>query len=277
MQLTPRYDTEPVITLDGPPSAILAPVVRQRRRLAETLSRFGADQWNHASRCAGWSTRDVIVHLDSTNSFWAFSIASAVRGEPTQFLATFDPVTSPAQLAAASDLSAGEVLQRFQASNDAFIATMERLADDDWSRPAEAPPGHISISALAHHALWDSWVHERDILLPLGMEHAVEADEVAASLRYAAALGPALACTRGCSATGVMAIAATSPTISATVGINTAVAVRSGSAIDADLTLAGDAIDLLEALSMRQPLQQDIAAQHAWMLGGLAETFDATR
>ena len=37
MQLTPRYGSDPLIVLDGPPAAIVAPVIAQRRRLVEVL------------------------------------------------------------------------------------------------------------------------------------------------------------------------------------------------------------------------------------------------
>ena len=42
----------------------------------------------------------------------------------------------------------------------------------------------------------------------------------------------------------------------------------------ADLTLVGPAAELVDALSIRAPLSQTIPAETAWMLGGLATTFD---
>ena len=277
MQLSPRYGTDPIVTLDGQPDAIVEPAVRQRRRLAATLASFDDAQWSHASRCEGWSSRDVIVHLDSTNTFWTLAIAAGVRGEPTQFLSTFDPVTSPAQLVAGSaDVSTKEVFERFVASTEAFVDLLQSLEGDDWSALAEAPPGHIGVSAVVHHALWDSWVHERDILLPLGIAPAVEPDEVAACLRYGAALGPALAVTRGESNRARLTVAVTQPDLSIVVDIGDRVAVRSGPA-QSDLHLTGDAVELLEALSIRRPLGQPIPAGSAWMLSGLSDTFDAPR
>ncbi len=274
MKLTPRYGINPIIRLDGEPSAILAPATRQRRRLAAALASFGDEQWAHPSRCAGWSNRDVIVHLDSTNSFWAFSIAAGQRGEPTTFLATFDPVASPAELvAAAKDLSAHEVLDRFEKSTAALEATLGALADDDWLALAEAPPGHISISALAHHALWDSWIHERDVLLPLGIAPDEKPDEIAACLRYVAALAPALSLTIGTSNNGTLGVAATNPDTAFVVEISDHVHVGTGSA-PADLRLTGDAVELVEALSIRRPLAQSIPTDFSWMVSGLARIFD---
>ena len=277
MQLTPRYGAQPVITLDGPPAAIAGPLIRQRRRLATALASFTDEQWSHPSRCAGWSNRDVIVHLDSTNTFWSMSIAAGVHGEPTRFLATFDPVASPAQLVAGSgDVSTGEVLARFVASTDALVGLCSSLDHAGWSAAAEAPPGHVSVSAVAHHALWDSWVHERDVLVPLGLAPEPEADEVAACLRYVAALGPALALKRGAAGSGVLAIDATGPDVVVVVDIGEQVVVRAGAAgaPTVELRLAGDAVELLEALSVRRPLTQLIPADSVWMLRGLSDTFD---
>lgn len=274
MLLTPRYGTDPVITLDGPPGAIAGPVIRQRQRLAAVVASFDDGHWAHPSRCDGWSGRDVIVHLESTNTFWTYAIAAGLRGEPTQFLATFDPVASPAQLVAGSSgVSTNEVLDRFVASSDSLVGLLESLGDDDWSSLAEAPPGHLSISAVAHHALWDSWVHERDILLPMGIAPDQEDDEVAACLRYVAALAPALAINSGINDTGTLSIAATNPDISIVVEIGDRVVVRDGTTV-ADLNLAGDAVDLIEALSLRRPLDEPGAASSSWILAGLSEAFD---
>ena len=200
MLLIPRYGTDPVIVLDGDPSAIAEPVIRQRRRLTALLADLDDEQWAHPSRCAGWSSRDVILHLDSTNNFWSFSIAQARRGEPTTFLATFDPVASPVQLVNdAGAISNAETLDRFTASTEALVTVLESLDADGWTTLAEAPPGHISVSALAHHALWDSWIHERDIVLPLGRTPVEEHDEIAASpaLRRRAVAGVRAQCRFG--------------------------------------------------------------------------------
>ena len=278
MQLTPRYGTEPLITLDGSPRDIAEPAIRQRLRLATTLATFTEEQWAHHSRCEGWSNRDVVVHLDSTNSFWAFTISEGLRGAPTQFLATFDPVTSPAQLVTgASDRRTEEVLASFTASAAALTDLWVALGDDGWAATAEAPPGHVSISTVTHHALWDSWVHERDILLPLGIAAAEEADEIAACLRYAAALGPALAVNNGTALRGLLGINVTQPSVSAVVEVGDHVHVGSTADTAPDVTLTGGAVALLEALSIRMPLEQSIPEEHRWMLTGLAEVFDVAQ
>jgi uncharacterized protein (TIGR03083 family) len=274
MLLNPRYGPDPVLTLDGDPAAIAAPAIRQRRRLAATLATLDDEQWRHPTRCQGWTARDVIVHLDSTNSFWSLTTAAATRGEPTQYLATFDPVASPAHMVArANETSPAEVLDRFVASTDSLADLWSSFGDADWSAVGEAPPGHISVSAVTHHALWDSWVHERDVLLPLGIDATEEPDEVTSCLRYVAALGPALDLNRGNPRRGALAVRASDPAVEAVVEIGDRVHVRTGAG-DADLCLSGSAVELLEAFSIRRPFPQQPPAETSWIVQGLSTTFD---
>src|SRR5882757_9046732 len=164
MQLTPRYDGPPVIAIEVGPQDMAVPVMRQRRRLQDLLATFGEEQWAHQSRCAEWRVQDVVTHLWEVNTFWTYSIQCGLNGEPTRFLATFDPVASPAKsVGRARDRSTAEVFTAFAESNDGLAATLDSLDDDGWNTVAEAPLGHIAIRALACHALWDGWIHERDI------------------------------------------------------------------------------------------------------------------
>lgn len=280
MQLNPRYGDDPIITLEGPGSAVLEPAVRQRRRLADTLVGFTEEQWLHPSRCEGWATRDVIAHLDTTNSFWTFSITSGLSGEPTRFLTDFDPVASPpALIAASAELSTDELLARFTSSTDALADLLGTIDEEGWQTLAEAPPGHLSIAALVHHALWDAWIHERDVLVPLGLDQERHDDEVAACLRYAASLSPAFALSLGQERSGRLAVQVSDPELSFVVEVDGRAAVRD-TTLDAmgepaELVLTGDAVELLEGLSLRAPLDQAVPEETAWLLSGLAVAFDA--
>ena len=106
--LTPRYDATPVLTVDvrgaGP-----HPLVQQRRRLEAPARRpLARTSGSTPAAATGGRVQDVVTHLISTNGFWALSIdARRWRGEPTRFLAAFDPVASPAQLVDAGAGHAG--------------------------------------------------------------------------------------------------------------------------------------------------------------------------
>lgn len=279
MEITPRYGGPPIIQLGGDPAAIATPVARQRRRLESVLGALTDEQWRAPSRCEGWTTQDVVSHLVTVNRFWAFSIGAGLNGQPSQFLRDFDPVASPAQMVAAEQgTPPAQTFANFADSNATLLAALDALDTAGWSTLAEAPPGHITISALAHHALWDAWVHERDILEPLGVAQEEEPDEVLASLRYAAALGAGFTVMKGETREGALALDVKDPdaTIVVTVG-DDVVRVRDGDVPEAAnaLVLSGDAVELLEMLSIRAPFTHEVPADRRWLVAGLAEVFEA--
>ena len=197
MQISPRYDGEPLLQMSGLVDDPAVPLIRQQARLAALLDGLDDEQWAAPTRCEGWSVQDVIAHLITTNQFWSLSVARGLAGEPTRILAEFDPVATPAQLVdAVRSRTRSETLEQFRATNEALATTFSSLEPDDWSRLAEAPPGHIAIDLLALHTLWDAWIHEHDIALPLGLPVVEESDEIAGSLIYIVALGPAFLVTQ---------------------------------------------------------------------------------
>ena len=276
MKLTPRYG-EPCL-LEVEPSLVpdpATPTVRQRARLQERLAHLDEDQWSAPTRCDGWSVQDVVSHLVSTNQFWAFSISQGLAGEPTRFLVDFDPVASPAELVQASrSQSAAETFEAFRASNDALAALLGSIDGAQWDRPGEAPPGHLALRLVALHALWDGWIHERDVLLPLGLPADEESDEVAATLTYAVALGPAFLASSGSTREGVLEVRADDPGTRLVLELGATVRVHDGASPAGTPCLRGDAVELIEGLSFRAPLTADLADGDRWLLGSLGEVFD---
>ena len=273
MRLTPRYGPTPILTLDGDPAAVAAPTIRQRRRFLTMIEHLTDDEWARPSRCDGWSARDVAVHLASTNAFWEVSIRSGIDGAPTEMLAAFDPVATPARMVEASTLSTDEIVETFAASSESLADLLLELDAADWMRQAEAPPGHVGVGAVVHHALWDSWIHERDIAVPLGRTPEVEPDEAIASLRYVAALSPAVALASGASGAAGFDVSVSGPDAEFHVAISGDVAVTAGT-VGTELRLTGSCVDLLEALSFRRPLDQAIPDELDWAFAGLGAAFD---
>src|SRR5207247_4741651 len=106
-----------------------------------------------------------------------------------------------------------ETFDRFAESNASLCATFDGLDGDAWATIAEAPCGHVPLNIVAHHALWDALIHERDVVLPLGMTPIEEPDEIVSSLRYCAALGPVIAATHGSRRRGTLALIVADPDI----------------------------------------------------------------
>ena len=276
MKLTPRYGSEPLVRLDPMIDGLAATVMKQRDRLAATLADLDAEQWATPSRCEGWSVQDVVIHLSSTNQFWAFSVKQGLAGEPTQFLLGFDPVASPAELVAGQrGTPPSATLAQFVEGNQALADALAAAdSNSSWEVLAEAPPGHIAIGLVAIHALWDSWVHERDILVPLGLDPVVDDAEMEACLVYAAALGPAFHASTGSTRSGVIALDVTDPDVHVVIEVGRDIAIHRGSAPSDAVLLEGDAVDVLERLSMRAPFDPPGTEADRWLFQGLAEVFD---
>ena len=273
MQIWPRYDGPPILEVDevGDPSAAL---IRQRRRLVNTLTKLDESQWEAPSRCDAWTVRDVIAHLVGTDEYWALSFSSALRGEPTRFLTGFDPVATPASMVNRTRAQTPrEVLASFKTNVENLGEIVDGLDAGQWSMPAEAPPGHVELRVAALHALWDAWVHERDVMIPLGLPVDEEADELELILRYAVGLGASFYAMAGSAQTGSFVVQATDPSLRLELHAGSTVRVTDAAG-SGDAALTGRAADLIEALSYRCPLEHALADDEAWMLRGLGEVFE---
>jgi uncharacterized protein (TIGR03083 family) len=275
VQLTPRYDGPPILVTAAPAASPAVPLLRQRRRLADLLGGLTDEQWAAQSRCDAWTVQDVVLHLISTNQFWTFSLGAGLAGDPTRFLATFDPVATPAALV--DDVrgrSPADTLGQYDQSVDALASVIDGIGADQWGVTGEAPPGHVALELVGWHALWDAWVHERDIAIPLGLPVVVEPDEVAGSLRYAVALSPTFSAASGSDRTGALGLVVTDPDVAVTIDAGPTVVIRDEPPSAGTPTITGDAVEVLEALSYRAPISHDLGPDHAWLLSGLAEVFD---
>jgi uncharacterized protein (TIGR03083 family) len=276
MRLAPRYDGTVVLAIDDDPTSQLLPVTRQRLRFQGMLAELTDDQWGRASRCEGWTARDVVAHLVTVNEFWNASVVAGLAGEPTCVLAGFDPAATPPLLVnAMSSLSPSDVLEQFISTNEALLGTLSALTTDEWSMVAESPAGHVPIRLLAQHALWDSWIHERDVAMPLGITPAVEPDEVTACLRFAAAVSPVLGFGLDRAEAGVFAVEATDPTVRFVLDVGDGVSLRNESSDPGVPCLRGDAVEMTEALSLRLPMSASTPIEWSRLLGGLEAAFDA--
>jgi uncharacterized protein (TIGR03083 family) len=283
MQVEPQYDGPAILRVPGDGSEVGAALVRQRRRLQATLASLGDDDWQVQSRCEAWSVQDVAVHLDGVNRFWHWSIADGLAGTPTRLLENFDPKATPAAMvdaARATNPTPSETLAALGESSEALCEQVEQLDSEQWAAIAECPAGHLPMVEVAHHALWDCWVHERDVALPLGLDVAEEPDEVMACLRYVAAIGPALALRAGLGSPSTLVLETRGPDGCVVVEVrdgHTVVHDRPDpDAGPATLVLRDRAVDLVEILSARAPLAHPVPGEHRWLVQSLAIAFETS-
>jgi uncharacterized protein (TIGR03083 family) len=238
------------------------------------LQHLGNDDWGAPSRCDDWTVQDVVAHIVGVNAFWTASVLAGLAGTPTRVLTRFDPATTPALMVAAMrELGFEQVLDQLMTTNSAFLDVIADLDDDGWTTLAESPAGHVPIRLIAHHALWDCWIHERDIALPLGLTPPAESDEVRSCLRYVGAVNATFAIASGQRVAKVLALDATDPELDLVLEIGESVAVRDGSAPAQAPCLRGDAVALVEALSLRAPLPTSTPSEWLHLLKGLATAF----
>ena len=277
MQISPVYD-RPLVTFDGAPP-VAPPLIRQRLRLLDVFADLSDDQWSASSRCEGWRVQDVAAHIVSVDRFWHASISSGLAGSPTKYLALASiPKATPAALVdAVRQKSPAETLAELRASTTALCDLVDGLSSDAWSVLAESPLGHVSMAAVAHHALWDAWIHERDIVLPLGLTPSEEVDEVLACLRNAAALNAGFALMAGVATPTTLVLETSEPDARVVLAVDEMV--HAGSADDAPpdaVMLRGRAVDLVEMLSTRLPVDSTCSTRRcptasAGSISGLAE------
>ena len=97
------------------------------------------------------------------------------------FLERFDPSTATdAQVATLRDVPNAVLLDQFEAGTQSLVEIVQTFAPHEWDAIGESPLGHLPARLLFGHAFWDSWLHERDIFVPLGGVVPVEPDELLA-------------------------------------------------------------------------------------------------
>ena len=273
--MSPCYDGPAPLSVEVPLGDPSIPLLRQRRRLGDVLGGLDAEQWAFPSRCSGWSVHDVAAHLVGVNRFWSLSVRSALAGTPTRYLAAFDPVTTPqAMVEPMRAMSHGAILDDYVASLEELATTLDGVDADSWSQLAEAPPGHVTLQTLVLHALWDGWVHERDIAVPLALVPVEDGEEVTACLLYVAILGPTISAAARSSRSGTLVVKAERPTIEFVVAVGDCVVARPRVPGDGDVPeLRGPAVDLVEGLSLRVPLDHGLPPEDRWLVDGLAQVF----
>jgi uncharacterized protein (TIGR03083 family) len=164
---------------------------QQRQRFIAVLQGFGPDDWAAATRCADWSAQEVVRHLCDAN---AIGIATGPDDRTLDITGGFDPRTSPREWLAASAGEPPEVtLSRFTATTDELLALARSQLAQRCRFDVRMPYGPMDWTVRILHAFWDSWVHERDVLLARGAEHPTDGDATTYATAYGVFIAAAVA------------------------------------------------------------------------------------
>ena len=163
----------------------------QRQRFVAVLQRFGPDDWAAPTRCADWSAHDVVRHLCDCNGI---GIAVGAEDGTLDITAGFDPRITPRGWLTAS---AGEppdvTLTRFVATTGELLSLARDRLAQNRRFDVRLPYGPMDWTVLLLHCFWDSWIHERDVLLARGMEHPTDSDATGYATAYGVFIAAAVA------------------------------------------------------------------------------------
>ena len=179
--------TEGACDLD--PGRLLEVFGTQRQRFVTVLRGFGPEDWAAPTRCADWSAHDVVRHLCDCNA-----VAAGTDDHALDLTAGFDPRITPRGWPSVSaDQSPGASFSRFLATTDELLAlSRDRLAQR-LRFDVCLPYGPMDWTILVLHAFWDSWLHERDVVLARGREHPTDADATFYATTYGVFIAAAVA------------------------------------------------------------------------------------
>jgi uncharacterized protein (TIGR03083 family) len=117
------------------------------------------DQWAAPSLCPDWTVHGVVAH--------ATSIEQVLVGWPPGGEAPFAGI-GPVHKELAQ-LAPADLLARFRAVVDQRRAELATMTDDDFAVPGPTPVGPANYGRFMDIRVFDNWVHERDIRVPLGI------------------------------------------------------------------------------------------------------------
>jgi uncharacterized protein (TIGR03083 family) len=141
-----------------------------RRRFIGQLEQLPPEAWVAPTRCSEWSVHEVVRHLCDVNALVRDDQASV-----TSSSTGFDPRTTPREWLRPSDGESVEsTLQRLRSTSTGAFEKTRLQAGRGKERVIQGPYGSIPWRVMMLHAFWDSWLHERDVLIPLGLPHLTD-------------------------------------------------------------------------------------------------------
>ena len=186
-----RLQLQTVGLCDLNPQRLLEVFGEQRHRFVTVLQGFGPADWAGPTRCADWSAHDVVRHLCDAN---AIGIAVGPDDGTLDTSEGFDPRTAPRQwLVASAGESPGATLARFVTMTDELLALARGRLAEGRNFNVRLPYGPMDWTVLMLHAFWDSWIHERDVLLARGAEHPTDGDATFYATAYGLFIAAAVA------------------------------------------------------------------------------------
>lgn len=172
----------------------------------------------------------------------------------------FDPARTPDQWLAASagqapDATLAALDRAIEDEHGCFLRRVAKGGDETVGGPVGRP---IHWSVLSAHVFWDAWLHERDVLLPVGAEPRCTEVELRLATMYGLLVAATLPAMVGNPLDVAVALdGGADPVYAVTVGEDGVTVAVDG---DAEPRLRGQVLPVLDALMGRGPALADVLA-----------------
>ena len=128
----------------------------------ELLGGLTDDQWAIPSLCPAWTVRGVVGHLGGVEHM----LLGVEPGSMTESI-PFGKVSE--WMAAVEGMSNAELLARYRETIAARTTELASLTVDQLERPSLTPVGPGTYGRFMAVRVFDYWVHEQDMRVPLGL------------------------------------------------------------------------------------------------------------
>ena len=162
------------------PGTTLRAFAGQRRRFSAAAGALTTEELAAPSRCEGWTVADVLRHL-----VWVDATMHRLWSGDESMVAAFDPRVTPNEAVRADrSIPDEEIQRRYVSSTQIMAAELESAGPERFGRPSVSPAGQVPWWLSAVHIGWDSTIHERDALIPLGRAVEMAETEMTPCLAY---------------------------------------------------------------------------------------------
>lgn len=146
---------------------IVDDLLAEQGRIASILSQLDSRGWATPSRCAGWTIRDVVLHLAQSEEAAAVTVRLPVNTRDRAVVAR--GVDTAAERAVEAERSAPEVVfERWRQACEAFVIAYREA---DPHAMVQWVGGTLKPATLATTRLAEHWAHGLDIAGPLGVDY----------------------------------------------------------------------------------------------------------
>ena len=145
--------------------------------MAELGASLDEREWKAPSECPGWTVQDNLVHITALERF--------ILGDPFPMEDVPEDLphvkndigrSNERWIESRRSWTGADALAEFVSTTDARIAQLRTLDDDGFAADSWTPMGPGTVAALLGFRIFDSWVHEQDMRVPLDRPGDLDSD-----------------------------------------------------------------------------------------------------